>query len=221
MKVESENLVVIHYHNWSDTTRESRYKMISTHQNPFNQENDYAYVMAISKSSNDTIFKSPSPALTELYISDDEQHIVGISNIKLWNPYQLVIYNRSGNLTFMKHIAEAEAKLDLNAYESFKTRYPNQFNMLDSMSRIEKINEHYFIDFLSMDMPSKLGDAWNYLFEYERPNHLSTAFSETTTNYVYWYKDENPGLQMTTIDYAIQKISLLDPKSKRFEVLIN
>ncbi|MEQ8474102.1 MAG: hypothetical protein RIC35_23100 [Marinoscillum sp.] len=195
--------------------------MISTHQNPFTSENDYAYVMAIDKSSNDTIFKSPSPALTELFISEDEQFFVGISNIMLWNPYQIVAYDCKGHLLFSKHIADSEAKLDSTSFKEFTKSYPNKYKLLDSLDRIDFVNNYYFIDFLSSDMPNKLGKAWDYLFQFESPNHLSDSFSETTTNYVYWYREESPELKIKVTDDALKSVSLLDPSGTRFEVPID
>ena len=193
--------------------------MISTNQNPFTPENDYAYVMTIDKPSKDTIFISPSPALTKLFISDDEQFIVGISNIMLWNPYQVVTYNREGDLSFSKHISDSEAKLEGNNFEEFIKSYSNEYKLLDSLDRIKFVNNHYFIDFLSSGMPNKLGKAWDYLFQFYSPNHLSDSFSETTSNYVYWYLEKNPELKIKVINNKLRAISLLDPRSKRFEVL--
>ena len=221
LKKESKNLLVIHYHDWSNTTKKSRFKMISTHQNPFTEENDYAFILAINKNTQDTIFNSPSPALTKIHISEDEKFIVGISNIMVWNPYQLVIYSDIGELIFKKHIADSEAKLDEVNYESFKKNYPKQHNLLESMDRIDLVNGHYYLDFLSMDMPNKLGDAWNYLFKFKTPNHLSGAFSETVTNWVYWYFEDSPKLKVELSNDQLYSISLLDPDRERFEIKIN
>ena len=127
LKVESKNYIVIHYHNWSSTTSESRFKMISTNQDPFTKANDYAYVLCIKKSNNDTIFKSPSPALTEIKISDGEEFIVGISKIMLYNPFQFVAYDTSGNILKKQRISSSEAKLTTRDYEEFKVKFHKEF----------------------------------------------------------------------------------------------
>ncbi len=94
----TKNFVIIHYHDWSDTTRASRWKMISTHNNPFTTANDYAFVECRERKSGKLIFKTPSPALKKLFLSPDEKYIVGISDIKLWNPYQFTVYSMDGKL---------------------------------------------------------------------------------------------------------------------------
>lgn len=43
------------------------------------------------------MFRRPVPALSYIWISPDAKYVVGISNIKLWNPYQLVIYRKFGD----------------------------------------------------------------------------------------------------------------------------
>ena len=38
--------------------------------------------------------------------------VIGISEIKSWNPYQLVVYDFNGNLIFKKRITNSESKLE-------------------------------------------------------------------------------------------------------------
>ena len=98
LKVESKHFIVIHFHDWTNSTRNARYKMISTDQNPFTATNNYAYILCIDKRTGKTIFKKPCSALTKIVISPDEKYILGISKIMLWNPYQLVIFSITGDL---------------------------------------------------------------------------------------------------------------------------
>jgi hypothetical protein len=44
------------------------------------------------------------PALTLLWISPDSRYVVGLSNVKLWNPYQLVVFSRAGRRVFERSI---------------------------------------------------------------------------------------------------------------------
>jgi hypothetical protein len=44
------------------------------------------------------------PALTHLWIAPDSRYVVGLSNLKLHNPYQLVVFTRSGRRVFEKRI---------------------------------------------------------------------------------------------------------------------
>jgi hypothetical protein len=218
LKVESTNYIIIHYHNWKESTRKSRYKMISTDQNPFTPLNDYAYILCINKTTKDTVFKSPSPALSKILISDDEKFIVGISNIKMWNPYQFVLFNTSGTLIKKKHITPNEAKLSSSHFEKFKIEFPKQHAYLKNNDRIYKKENTFFIDFISMDMPRKLGEAWNFLFKFYSPNHLSKNFSQSTSNWIYWYKENNPKITFEYENENLKYVSILDPKGNKINI---
>ena len=220
LRAESNSYIVIHYHDWSSATLNSRYEMISTHQNPFNSSNDYAYILCINKTTKDTIFKSPSPALTQIKISKDEKYIVGISKIMVWNPYQFVLFNTSGSLIKKQHISSKEAKLTETEFEEFKFNFPEQYSFLNSLDRVFKKDRNYFIDFSSMGMPKKLGEAWSYLFKFYYSNHLSKNFSESVTNWVFWYYDESPNLTFEYENDRLISISLLDPKKEKIRIRI-
>ncbi len=221
IQIESENYIVIHFHDWTTKTRNNRYKMISTNQDPFTKENDYSYLECIDKKSGKSIFKKPCPALTEIQISEDEKYIIGISKIMLWNPFQIVIFNSKGNLIKKRHISSEEAKLDLNNFQKFQEKYSSQYFYLDSINRIYRLNQTVYIDFISMDMPKKLGDAWEYLYGFIARNHLSDNYSETVTNWVFWYFEDSPEIKFNYYNSELTSISLLDPDKKRIEIDIN
>lgn len=86
-----------HHHDWSRGTSEARWKMISTSRNPFTTDNDYSYLRLRNKATGTELFRRPVPALTHIWISPDSEYVVGISNVMLWNPYQLVVFSRSGD----------------------------------------------------------------------------------------------------------------------------
>jgi hypothetical protein len=96
LRTESGTIVAEHHHNWSDATLDARWKMISTTKDPFTSENTYSYLRLLDKASGQERFKKPVPALTYLWISPDSRYIVGLSNIMLSNPFQLVVFSRSG-----------------------------------------------------------------------------------------------------------------------------
>ncbi len=96
IRAESDRLVAEHHHDWSRATEEPRLKMITTTKDPFTAENTYSYLRVVEKGSGRELFRKPVPALTQLWISPDSRFIVGISSVKLWNPYQLVVFDRSG-----------------------------------------------------------------------------------------------------------------------------
>jgi hypothetical protein len=85
-----------HHHDWSHASHNALWKMISTTKDPFTADNDYSYLRLVDKSSGVELFRRPVPALTHIWISPDSEYVVGISNVMSWNPYQLVVFDKSG-----------------------------------------------------------------------------------------------------------------------------
>lgn len=96
LKAESGIMRVEHHHDWSATTQDARWKMFSTTKTPFTAENNYSYLLLQDKKTGAALFRSPVPTLTHLWVSPDSKYIVGISNVMLLNPYQLVVFSKTG-----------------------------------------------------------------------------------------------------------------------------
>src|ERR1700722_5329428 len=86
-----------HHHDWIRATHDARWKMISTTRNPFTADNDYSYLLLRDKATGTELFRRPVPALTYIWISPNSKYVVGVSNVMLWNPYQLVVFCKSGD----------------------------------------------------------------------------------------------------------------------------
>jgi hypothetical protein len=95
--IESENYIIEHHHDWNWKVKD-------------------AYIECMDKKTGATVFKVPSPALTKLFISDDEQFIVGLSYIKIDNPYHFVLLNLEG-----EYIIKSHARRILRIYEYMQT----------------------------------------------------------------------------------------------------
>lgn len=97
LSAENDSLGAEHHHDWSSATHAARWKMISTTKNPFTADNNYSSLRLYDKTTGIELFQHPVPALTHIWLSPDSGYVVGISNVMLWNPYQLVVFNRSGD----------------------------------------------------------------------------------------------------------------------------
>ena len=221
IKTESENYILIHFHDWTENSQKKRFEMITNHQNPFLQDNNYSYVELIDKRTSKTIFKKPTPALTHIEIADDESFIIGVSNIMIWNPYQLIIFDIKGNLIKKRNFSSEEAKLSISEFKEFTELFPEQSRSLDSIGKIYHVGEKVYIDFLNMGMPDKLGEAWKHLFPYMAKNHLSDNFSETVTNWVFWFDTDNPGIRFVKNEDGLEAISIRDPKGQKIKIFID
>jgi hypothetical protein len=97
LRAETGTARAEHHHDWSVATRDARWKMISTTRNPFTADNDYSYLLLRDKATGSELFRRPVPALTHIWISPNSKYVVGISDVMLWNPYQLVVFSKSGD----------------------------------------------------------------------------------------------------------------------------
>ncbi|MEO9954461.1 hypothetical protein [Nonlabens sp.] len=213
---ESKNFIANHYHNWTSDTKVELYEMISTDQNPFDENNNYGYIELIEKKTGKVIFKKPSTALTKITISENEKHIVGISNIIVWNPYQLVVYDINGILVKKRNFSSEESKLTLTQYDEFSIEFPKECEDLTDFTYFK--DGFVYIDFLRKNMPKKLGKAWGYLYDYIAPNHLTPNIWETTTNYVYWFSEENPEINLNYNNENLISIEINDPENKQIKI---
>lgn len=215
---ESQNLRVIHFHDWTESTSEARDKVMRTDQDPFTTSNTYSYLECIEISSGRVLFRRPCPALQAIEISKDERFIVGISNIKYQNPYQLVVFSANGDLLKKRHVASSEARLTSDQLEHLAGAYPIQFAKLKEQHRVYASGDNYFIDF---DVVESTEKAWDYLIAYMADNHLSENFAESVTNSITWYYESKPGMVLNYSGNELVSISLLDPERQRFVIQMN
>ena len=102
--VENDRLVAIHQHDWRARTLNARLKVSSSGGEIFSAANDFSWLEVTEKPGGRRVFRTPVPALCELWISPDSRYIVGISRIRLHNPVQLVVFGRDGRLRLQQHV---------------------------------------------------------------------------------------------------------------------
>jgi hypothetical protein len=219
--IESDKLIVSHFHDWSDGNKEKRSRVFGLDglKDPFSSLNDYAYLECRDKKSGSIRFRIPSIALTHIQISPDSRYIVGLSNIKLDNPLQMIVLNSQGEVFFRMHIAPKEAFLTHDEFAKFKTKYPDAYRILDGMNGFSTELDGVYIDYSRMNMPRLLGSAWDFLYGKEAPHHLLGDFGESVTNYIFWYQEPDPEIQFDYNGKNLRSISLMDFSGKiRMEI---
>lgn len=187
---------------------------------PFQPGNVYAYVECIDQTSGQILFKVPSPALTFLWISDDSKYIVGLSDIRLDNPIQLVIFDKSGRLLKKRRISSWEAELTREEYTQFVRRFPSAAASLMSRDGIVTFHDKVYIDPHAWGSTGYTNEAWEYIVNKKADSHFSANFSESVVNWIFWYKGDGPEIQLRYEGENLAGISLLDPKGQRFEIPI-
>jgi len=99
--IENSRYIVKHHHDWEQwSILDDLFKDINGRDVYFTSKNTISYLEVLIRGSQKTVFKKPVPALTRIWISDDSKYIVGWSDIKISNPYQLVVFNIEGKLLF-------------------------------------------------------------------------------------------------------------------------
>jgi hypothetical protein len=210
---ETAELRAVHHHDWSEATSRKRWKMISSHHDPFRADNDYASLEVTDRKTGRRLFRAPVPALTRLWISPDSRHILGLSEIMVWNPYQLVLYDRDGHLLFRRHIASEEAVFTPREYEQLLFRFPKAKSEIERLTTRE--GDRVFVD---LGDPHRLHGAWDTLYRHLHRSHYSTHFSETVTNFVYWLDPRDPRPQLIESDGHVTAVELSDPEGVRFRI---
>jgi hypothetical protein len=79
LSLETETVRTVHHHDWSLAAPEN------------------SSLRLYDKTTGVELFRRPVPALTHIWISPDSEYVVGLSKVMLRNPYQLVVFNRTGD----------------------------------------------------------------------------------------------------------------------------
>ena len=213
--VESENYKIVHTHDWSLKDAEWIYYLPFKYHK-YRVEN-FGTIHCINKRNGRTVFKRKCPPLTFIDISDDERFIVGLSNINIHNPSQLVIYNNNGRLLKKRHIALREMKLSIKEYKTL--RRSEKRELFRNKHYKYKIGDSIYVDFPFINFVKR---KWISIseFHYISNNHLSPNFSSSMGNWIYWYNSSNPDIKYQMKRRKLIAISLLDPEAERFIVKI-
>lgn len=175
-----------HVHNWSNKKNKELFFDFKNHDKFFTTANDFSYVEFIDRRGK-VQFHFPSPAYSKLWSYKDTLY-VGLSDIKLYNPYQIVVWASKGEIIYKAHLSSKVAKFTTKTLKSFKTMFPEAD---------EYLKENYFIhqgitycDFTYLGMPNEIGkDAWNFLSKLST-THPYVQSSESVTNWIWWYDDK-------------------------------
>jgi hypothetical protein len=216
LRAAGDDFIVVHHHDWSEATRASRHRMIRTHQNPFRDDNDYAHIAWRSRDGGRLLRRRPGPALTWLGVSLDSRYVIGLSKVMLDNPYQLVVYDRAGELLLKRHIGPEVACLTPGRYRELRRTYARQFESLNE--RVWTAGGVVYVDYLTMDMPRRLGPLWDALYPAVCRSPLSPNFSQTVTNWIFWYDEADPTPEVVEQAGQPMALRLKDPKGQVFAV---
>ncbi len=219
---ENSRFSAVHFHDWSSRTNEQRWAIsfnLKHHEQIFSpSKNGFAYLKLFDKVTGALVFRAPTPALTYLWISPDSKYVVGLSNIKLLNPYQIVVFTVGGKLLYKEHISDSMVAMTQPELDEFSHLFPRAKSFLSS--RIQTIRDKNYIDVFDVGGSNIIGDrAFHRLLEFRQPNPYSKNFAESVTNHIYWF-NENPQIEIRE-EKGYLNLQLTDPAGKPFDVVIH
>jgi hypothetical protein len=130
-----------------------------------------------------------------MWLSPDGRYLVGLSNVMVTNPYQLVVYRTDGTLVYRKHVAAFEACVDLTEFIKFYREHSGSQALLKERSIVRGAT--VYVDYDFVNAPIRFGrETWLALDEKRCRSHLSANISQTVTNWVYWYRESDPGIAL-------------------------
>lgn len=216
----NDKIIVNHSYNWSN--REQIRELIKDDFDLiFSTKNDFSYISLTDDATAIKEWKRPSPAINNIFITENSEYIICLSKIKYYNPYQLLVIKRSGEIIFRMHITAIEAKLSHQEYEEFKKTYNLQYLFLQKKYRITITSNSIFIDYSGGNITDTLGKSCTeYLNLHSEKSHFSSNFSEPDANWIHWYQEPDPKMKFIFSGDRLERISMCDPKGERFEIVI-
>jgi len=164
---------------------------LAHHDKFLSDANDFSFVELTD--GDRMLFRSPSPALTHLWISPDAEYFVGLSDIMLYNPYQLMVWKRDSSARHREHIASHVAKLSAAQKQEFTERYPKAAQFL--ADRYFTYGGVAYLDYSILGVPNAIGDeAWHFLSGFAIPHPYGADFKESVTNRIEWFDVAMPDL---------------------------
>ena len=216
LRAAGSDFVVIHHHDWSNPPAGSPWTTGTMPRDLFRHP-EPGFVAWYSRDGRVLLRTLPSPPLTWLGVSPDSRYVIGLSDIKLRNPIQLVVYDRYGALLLERHIDPEVACLTPGRYRELLRAFPGQLESL--RERVWTDRGVVYVDFLFMGAPTLLGQPlWNALYRNVCASPLSANFHGSVTNAIWWFDRQNPAPEVIEAEGKPIVLRLRDPKGRPFDV---
>jgi hypothetical protein len=192
-KATRDGLTFRHHHDWSSPKVSPMFGDLAHHDRFLSAANDFSFVELAD--GDHVLFRSPACALTYLWISPDAQLFVGLSDIKLYNPWQLMVWKRDGSILHREHIDAHVAKLSAPQKQEFAARFPEAAQFL--ADRYFTYGGATYLDFSILGVPNVIGEeAWKFLAAFMTAHPYGADFRESVTNYIEWFDARNPDVRV-------------------------
>ncbi|MBP6625244.1 MAG: hypothetical protein KA198_08730 [Chitinophagaceae bacterium] len=209
---ESEKYSVFHYHDFSDRRVDELFNDMRYGEDAIFKSNlnKFSFIEVKDKPSGKIIFKKPCPAFRQVFISPNQQYILGISNIKLHNYYQLVVYDLTGKIIYKKSLSKIRVKLTEEELKEFARKYPTRLEKFISLGDVE-FHQHYWYfpyKYSNEEEDSTYKDFLVNHFDYG--SHVFPKKVNGIVAFVNWYDENNPNVQFIEKEGKLTNIILND-----------
>jgi hypothetical protein len=223
-------LTVRHHHDWSkvlDGERGSVLKFSVT--TPFGVDEAVSN-LEFRSAGGALVARISSPPLTFLDVSVDGRYVIGLSDIKIANITQLVVFDPSGKLLLRRRISAQVYCLDTEGYLALKRKHSKGFRNMETTSKVafDKIGifdnigwregENVYLDFLGVGPDRVLDPLFADLFPATCQSPFSPNFTESVTNWISWYQESDPRPYVVERDGKPFEVRLRDPKGIEFGI---
>jgi hypothetical protein len=176
-----------HYHDWSSATGDARFAMISGKTGLFSSANTYAWLTCSKDGAQ--LFRSPAPAFTRLVMSDDGRFVAGVTNVKLWNPVQIAVWQTSsGERLFAAEVSSLNACFSPDGYAKFLAAHPSMRGALHE--RAVLVGGVVRADIVYRDSDEA---ALHELVAKSCPSYIARNITESVSNWVEFYAGASAG----------------------------
>ena len=117
-----------HVHDWNSPKRKEIAFDMANPDRIFTSDNDFSYVEFIDRQGK-VLLREPSPAFTVLGVYEDS-YFIGMSDIKSYNTYQLVVWNGNGDIIHKERIQSYVVKFTPKQLKEFEDKFPKAHNLL-------------------------------------------------------------------------------------------
>ena len=180
-----------HSHDWSSDQAAKLYSKLDEHLSFFAPDNRFSTLVVVRERDGKEVFRSGVPALSVLKVTDDGRYIIGLSNIKLANPFQAVVFDSRGDLLLARRVGAYESCMSKSKLSKLFDQFPRARKVLEP--RVRDDGSGVRIDYEFYGVPDSIEElAWDVLWANRCRSDLSSAIEESTTNYVAWYNREDP-----------------------------
>jgi len=216
---QSKNFIAQHNHNWDFKRSATGIEYIPR----FGEENNFSTISWFN-SDGSLLFTRPTSALSWIGFSENEKYLIGLSNIKVMNDHQLVVYSNGGDLIHKQRIYIRAFCLPIENYNELIQKYDSELNAYLKYVPDESQSDLWFDESKAYLWTGHPLIAVMRIKKVKREMALcrlpwaTGSFRESTSNFIQWFDSSSPKPKLVMLDDEPVGIVLRDLLGTYFEI---